>query len=202
MNSYTSEQIKKHGDLINLWEKSEVKPIIQYEMNSGSWVNVRDNNPMFDISCNYRVKPKPTREEITDQWVKDNDLKVGDKVRVIRSFSNKEYRIPIGENWKAVNRIYTVDKISKISILLDTIGSQWEFPIECLEKIKDEYVPFTFEDRVLFQTKWVKEKKQEWEVLPTYIDNYMIVINGESYRYQEAFEKLEFTDKTPFGKKL
>ena len=202
MNNYTSEQIKKHGDLINLWEKSEPKPVIQVGMIGGGWGDVYKNNPMFDVSLSYRVKPKSTREEITAQWVKDNDLKVGDKVKIVSSFSNIEYRIPIGENWKAVNCIYPVDKICKRSILFDTLGSYWEFPIECLEKVKDEYVSFTFEDRELFQSKWVKQKIQEFDFLPTYVDINGIGSNCDYYTYQEAFEKLEFIDKTPFGKKL
>ena len=203
MSNYTSEQIKKHGDLINIWEKSEPKPIIQYKMNSGGWRDSYDNKPTFDIDCDYRVKPTPTREEITAQWVKDNNLKVGDKVKVIKGFEEGFGGLRKGSSDDYVGRIGTVYQIRDyfINILATDLG-WWAFPVECLEKVKDEYVPFTFEDNELFRDKWVKRKDKEHIFRPVFIAEHNVFFEGFFLTYQEAFEKLEFIDKTLFGKKL
>ena len=201
--NYTSEQIQKHGDLIVLWEKSEPKPIIQYRNDCvKEWRDCYDNHVCFAECSEYRVKPKLTREEITAQWVKDNDLKVGDNIKVISSFSDREYKIPIGLNFKAVNKIYPVDEINKYSIRFDILDNDWEFPIECLEKIKEEYVPFTFDDNEIFRDKWVKRRNKEHIFRPVFIAEHNIFFEGFFLTYQDSFKELEFLDGTPFGKKI
>ena len=198
--TYTSEQIQKHGELILLWENSELKPKIECNFSwDNKWIPCE---PVFDVHAEYRVKLKPSREEITAQWVKDNHLKVGDKVKVLKGFESEWAKFHQGDAGICIGNICEVIDVSEIFVSIEHKHDVWSFPVECLEKVKEEYVPFTFEDRALFQNKWVKQKDHNFEFLLIYVDVDGIDSNCNYHTYQKAFDRLEFIDGTPFGKKI
>lgn len=74
----------------------------------------------------------PTREETAAKWVKDNDLKVGDMVRVDKIIETD----PI---WmSAMNRLVgQVLKVTAINMIGVELGG-WRFPVESLTKVTKE----------------------------------------------------------------
>lgn len=166
-----------------------------------SWIMCTD--PSWDFSYhNYRIKPEPTREEITKKWVKDNKIEVGSKVKVVRKVEYGEYGN--GMNWveqmdEYIGKIFTITEITDDLVNFSgiTLDGRHNFPIEALEPYKEEYEPFTWEDRDMFREKWVRSKgghKKEFMV------NSISGGHVGSVTYQEAFEVYEFIDGTPFGK--
>lgn len=195
---YTLEQWKKFHTEIEAYENGE--NIEYYGDLSRSWICAMPT-PEFRVNTKYRIKLKPTREEITANWVAENKLKVGDKVKVLKGFGDFKFRICKGRSDECIGGVFIVSFIGEKSILFDAEGKfNWEFPVECLEKVVEEWIPFTFEDRELFKGKWVKGKNSTWEVVINFINDEKIGIDGCYYTYQDFFDKYEFLDKTPCGK--
>jgi hypothetical protein len=63
-----------------------------------------------------------------------------------------------------------------------------------------EHIPFTFEDREMFRGKYVRFKGGKPECYITDVLENCIYLSHIRCSYEEAFEKLEFIDGTPFGK--
>lgn len=158
------------------------------------WSDCTD--PIWDFSSfDYRIKYQPTREEITENWVKDNNIIKGSKVRVIK-------RNPIGYFWGGrmdgtIGKVYPVESIALTSICLDGFYYQ----VEALEPYKEEYIPFTWDDRDLFRDRWVKKKgnNSEYRIIQSE-EGWVHLGVGSSLCYSTAFELLSFIDGTPFGK--
>jgi hypothetical protein len=74
----------------------------------------------------------PTREEITAKWLNNNDLKVGDTVRVDKIIDTD----PI---WmSAMNRLAgQILKVTAINMIGVELGG-WRFPVESLTKVTEE----------------------------------------------------------------
>lgn len=130
---------------------------------------------------------EPTREEITAQWVKDNDVKEGDHV------------------WVRDRGIFNVDSILGNKILIDLGTGKDFFDVEELKKVTKKVVPFTYEDRELFRGKWVRIKGSlKEELIVAIMDGHIHIGVNTSYKYSmiQACEELEFIDGNPFGKEI
>jgi hypothetical protein len=152
----------------------------------------------------YRIKPEPepTREEITQNWVKDNNIKVGSKVKIIRPSE----RVYVWDNEKnqTIGQVCAVKKIENdaISLIVGEING-WSYDVESLEPYKEEYIPFTFEDREMFRDKWIRNKMGKNENKINFIAaNNSVSCAGwtELESLSSLFKTHEFVDGTPFGK--
>lgn len=82
-------------------------------------------------------------EERQAEWVKENDIKLGDKVRILRKFNDFENGCDVGMNkdGKMDSLVGTVGKVSAIddeSIEVDSEGDCWFWPYFVLEKVENE----------------------------------------------------------------
>ena len=75
--TYTLEQCKKFSAEIEGYENGEE---LEYKSSLLGWIKA--SSPTFNINTEFRIKPKLTREKITANLVKENNLKIGDKVKV------------------------------------------------------------------------------------------------------------------------
>lgn len=188
MNKYTLEQFKKFSAEIEAFERGEE---IEFKGEPYHWW-ILASNPTFDLHLEYRVKPKLTIEETTEKWVKDNDLKIGDKVRVTKGSFN--------------GCVFEAEFISPISIRGFLQGFTRTFPVDYLEKITEEWIPFNDTDYDLFIGKPVKFKIYDSKMIIIASDKSWLTFcdtrDRHTLTYKEAFEQLEFADGTKFGKKI
>lgn len=183
-----------HDEMIAVIQAHKEVKIIEWrqENSRDGWSIKQSTDSRFNfVKSEYRVKPEPkpiTREEITAQWVKDNDVKVGDKVKL---------------GSRGVFQIY---EIFGNKILIDLGGYKDFFNIEELKKVTSKIIPFTFEDRELFRDKWVRFKKgtDEFKINAIAKDGIMICGHNGNFvhNYDYMLEKLEFIDGKPFGKEI
>jgi hypothetical protein len=160
-------------------------------------------SPIWNFSNgNYRIKPEPTREEITQTWVKDNNIEVGSKVKIVRPSE----RVYVWDNEKnqTIGQVCAVKKIEDdaISLIVGEING-WSYDVESLEPYKEEYIPFTFEDREMFRDKWIRLKtgKNEHKINFISPDSSVSCANWtQSESLSDLFKTHEFIDGTPFGK--
>ena len=173
------------------------------------------NNGMIELSNGFLFNPKelehlelfkksvePTREEITAKWVKDNDIKVGDKVRVVNAFEDSWLYFTnhnIGEVLK-VNHIYS----DNIELQSGNAESSYYYPVEFLEKVTEEYRPYTFEDRDEFRDLWAIDKNDMEEYRVSSIRENGVFLGSRKYTstYENLFTNYTKRDVTPFGKEL
>ncbi len=140
-------------------------------------------------------------------------FKAGDEVfskrygigEVIVIFSDKwgeDY--PIEVKFNNLNYTYNYDEIGRLNKLdkeidlyqLDKVTFQEN------EEIKDEYIPFTYEDYNLLMGKWIKHKNVE-EILAIVSVQKNSIITGESYvTYENLLKYYEFSNGDPCGKKV
>jgi len=81
-----------HADLIHAWAEGA---IIQYRYGASNWLEVPDNNPSWDESAEYRIKP-----EVKPDIIRHLRVEVGYE---IEQFMNFDYRCggyPGGANLK------------------------------------------------------------------------------------------------------
>jgi hypothetical protein len=147
----------------------------------------------------YKIVPALTREEITAQWVKDNDVKVGDKL-IILGHSNSS-----GSKGDLVT-VNSCDNVY-INVTVDKTDIRTQHQVENLQKVTSKIVKFTFDDREELRGKWVREKyahSQEWQisVISKNGVSESIGVQAPSYTYEQALEELEFIDGKPFGKEI
>lgn len=197
MKTYTLQQFKKFATEIEAYENGE-----SIEVKDGDkWVEL--NYPIFELGSTYRIKPKLSREEITANWIKENDLKIGDRVKVVRGFEDGFSGINKGLSDRVIGKIGNIEEVTNKGIDLVIDYDIWSFPVECLEKVKEEYIPFDVEDFHLFRDKWLRFKTADKVLVkiqgfsPTHKSIY---VTNELFSLVTAFEELEFEGGTPFGK--
>jgi hypothetical protein len=159
--------------------------------------NVHKDQAEVRQSILSKLKPKSTLKEltqITEQWVKDNGIVVGSKIKV---------NDPI---WvEAHDKVGTYESTCGEFVLIIFNGERFGCKINQIEPYKEEYVPFDFEDRDLFRDKWIRARGGNVERRIICIDKFDIVVctNSGKYcnmSYETAFDLDEFIDGTPFGK--
>lgn len=68
-------------------------------------------------------------------------------------------------------------------------------------KKEPEYVPFTFEDNKLFRNKWIRVKNCiPLTIIKCFGPKGLLNDPDNWISYEEAFNRFEFEDGTPFGK--
>lgn len=151
-------------------------------------------NPIWEFyTRQYRIKPQPTREEITAKWIKDNNIVVGSKVTI----NGKVYA---GNEVMSLS-VGIVDNIQHTLIAVRINGSNNLYEVESLEPYKEQFVPFTHLDYELFCDRWVKTiKSSSLKFRPIYCDDMYIGFMTFSKTYEECFNDYVFIDGTPFGK--
>lgn len=188
-----------HDEIIAVVKAHKEGKEIQYKGASGIFEKMPWDWSFNFASYTYRIKPELTREEITAKWVKDNDVKEGDIVKVIADIQDCDF---IKANHLA-NYKWRVATIWKDGISICKGEHSFSFPVESLQKIKSKTVLFTFEDREEFRGKWVRKiNYKEIEVLVTVITREKVRIGNDYLTYEEALEMLEFIDGRPFGKEI
>ena len=114
-----------------------------------------------------RTEPAPkSYEERQAEWVEANNIKVGDKVRILRGFEPYEDGVDVSmsEEHKMDGLIGTIGEVreinpSDIGVWSVKDDQSWFWPFFVLEKV--EYVPFDFskpEDRDALRDKWIRCK--------------------------------------------
>lgn len=153
-------------------------------------------------------KKEPPYKKRQAEWIKTNDIKVGDKVKIIKAqekgcaYDMKPLVGTIGEI-KKINdediQVYTEDKVD-----------WWHWPYYCLEKVKEpekKYVPFDLnneEDRAKLRGAWVRIKgsrRLEQQIVALAIATQLVFLpDVVSVETKELLEGYEFLDGTPCGK--
>ena len=158
-----------------------------------------------------RTEPAPkSYEERQAEWVKSNNLKVGDKVRIVKEWPGFEdgSNPTIGMTGK----IESVDDLYA-KVRLDS-GDLWCYKLDALKPLKDEpeYIPFNLslkEDRDALRDKWVKSRNpdvfHEFKVsqfVRMNNDHHTICVKGGYGRYSgnDLFYDYTFLDGSPVGK--
>ena len=186
------------------------------EGSSRELVDVRSDNiypfhikDYVNVQCIIRKK-EPSYIERQNEWIRKNDIKIGDLVKVTRIAS--AFESGWGEAWfdimnKQVGKILRVKRIDEINsgIRLD---DNFYYPFFVLEKVKKKYVPFDLanpEDRTKLRGAWVVRKDKHFETVITgftITDDFQMYLsgNGEVLSPQAMFEKYTFLDGSPCGK--
>lgn len=159
--------------------------------------------------------------ERQEKWIKENNLKVGDLVRVTRKADSHE------DGWtnlwaqdmdKAVGEVGTVSHIPsdfrECSIEVDVLGiGLFLYPYFVLEKVKQKYVPFDLsnpEVRKSLRGRWIKNKNNNFELCITFFTHQGYVGNtipADVYMVSgidadELFQYWVFEDGSPCGKRV
>lgn len=165
------------------------------------------------------IKKEPCYEDQVKQWIEENNLKVGDYVKVTRRAEN--HADGLDDYWydlmrDSVGKILKVKEISNF-IMLDNGINYPYFVLEKTEPPKPKYVPFESkeefidafhyhdntkysetDDILLNYGMWLK--LNELYVLVTCISDEYIKTFESCYFWNELLENFEFLDGTPCGK--
>ena len=170
-------------------------------------------------SWNYFIpkKEKPY-EERQAEWIKENDIKVGDKVRIVRKARDNEGGWD--NNWApsmsdAVGKVGCVIEDPRASgIRVETDDCSFAYPYFVLEKVEDkptytepEYIPFDLskeEDRARLRGAWIRRKDypgDEYQIVGISITNNLIFFDDSAQLVTDVLlERCEFVDGSPCGK--
>lgn len=141
----------------------EDKPIdSEYDIKVESIIN--HNGAIFDVHSSHfeKINPKEVYRELTEKWVKEKNLKIGDMVKVARSptdIENKFRPIWIKSMERYVGQTLKVTHINgdEIGCLKNGETLSLFYPFYVLEKVEDVREPkneFKAGDKVLFYRKW------------------------------------------------
>lgn len=170
------------------------------------------------------LKKEPTYAERQAEWIKENDIKVGDKVKVVSLWTDEEAK---REGCvRPVNVYdYILGKKGRISDIHDNcIGVEFErdwswLPYFVLEKVTKKYVPFDLskeEDRNIIRDLWLIKlycgnfAKEECKVVG-FSGNSAVLSSAydDGYGHQtrcftgtELLNGFTFLDGTPCGKEV
>lgn len=196
-------------------------------------INCDESYPFADnaeISDDYHLyflpEKEPPYEERQAEWIKENDIKVGDKVKILRGF--EPYERGVGTRMDSDhymdNLIGTISEVSniepnRISVWSNEHGQAWSWPYFVLEKVEDkptytepEYIPFDLsleEDRDALRDKWIKSTNpdvfQEFKItqfIRMDDDHQTIYAKAGFIRYSgnDLFYDYMFADGSPVGK--
>lgn len=155
-------------------------------------------------------------EERQAEWVKENNLKAGDKVRILKQFNIGERGVPFRFNNAMLSLIGEVCEVfeitdNRIRVYDKHRVTYWVWPYFCLEKVEPEYVPFDLskeEDRNFLRGKWVKSNDPYYfyEYQITKFDRlgdgtYVVSFDSDGHRTGTTLlEDFVFLDGTPVGK--
>lgn len=193
-----------HDEIIAVIQAHKEGKKIQYRFRGKETCSFQDltSNPVFNFEMvDYRVKPELTREEITAKWVKDNDVKIGDRVRVIEENGSDTFK----KANSLAKGIWDVSDISKTHISVSYGDHCFSLQVEQMQKLTYKLVKFDYEDRKLFRGQWlVVNDTFEALIITITKDKMAVQCYGflAWFSYEEALEKCKFTNGKPFGKEV
>jgi hypothetical protein len=188
----TREGYLKHKEIIEAWANGAE---IEYQESSDDWYIVA--NPFWDTDSAFRVKPQSTYLELHEKC----ELKVGDKVRITRSWDIKETGGRLNAPINITNKIGVIKHKDHNSyeILLDEESVTWYYPYFVLEKYVEKWIPFTFEDALVGRK--VKLKTSNYIALIIAQTDQDVNVNGDGWLiFQELLDNYIFLDGSPCGK--
>ena len=151
-------------------------------------------------------------EERQAEWVKENNLKPGDKVKILRRFERGECGVPFGFDdivmTDLIGEICEVYEIIDGAIgVYDKTRSNFRcWPYFCLKKIEYEYVPFDLsneKDRARLRGSWVRMKtflEREEPILCITERAVYVSFERAGISPEVLLSLYEFVDGTPCGK--
>lgn len=149
----------------------------------------------------YYFYPAPY-EYLQKKWVEENNLKVGDKVKVVRLWEVGErgFRETVGDI--KVGHIRTVEGFSDGCIQVRKGSFTARYPYFAIEKIKDEYRPFK-------DAEEFKDYREEWWEIDNirqkaiFYGNRGVWFDGDFFEYETFFNDFRHADTgNPAGIKL
>ena len=160
--------------------------------------------------CIIRTK-EPSYEERQAEWVKANNLKVGDKVRIVRKARGKE------GGWDNYWTSSMNDAVGEVGCVIKALGASgigvetdscsFDYPYFVLKKVESKYIPFDLgkeEDRARLRGAWIRRKDypgDEYQIVGISITNDLVFFDDSAQLVTEALlERCEFVDGTPCGK--
>lgn len=189
---------------------------LQYWLSDfGKWHKSLDFTALKDLQ--YRIdpdykaeaepkpveKPEPSYAERQAAWVKENDVKIGDKVKVLRKAEDYEQ----GWNYDWADKMDAlIGEIVEITgeyiDAEDTNGflvtGDWYMPYFVLEKVPEpQYRPFTLEELPFDSPVRLKTQPKSKRRI-SFADEkgvYIYILSGDKLTYEQALEELEFADE-------
>lgn len=169
--------------------------------------------PDKEESAPEPVIEKKSYKERQAEWVESNNVKVGDKVRIVKEWNGfeKGNKPTVGET----GRIECIDP-PNVRVRFDSDNDWWWYDFDAVELIKDEsaYIPFDLsdpKDRDFLRGKWVRSKNpdvfNEFEIAHfvrinnTNQDIMVETSNGVSYFAGELLYDYEFLDGSHVGRR-
>ncbi len=170
------------------------------------------------------IKKEPCYEDQVKQWIEENNLKVGDYVKVTRRAEN--HADGLDDYWydlmrDSVGKILKIKEISNF-IMLDNGINYPYFVLEKIESPKPKYVPFeskeefvrrytevkegadfdTFEDNLFQCGMWLRSKVNGglFQVVGFLNDAVYLNIRAFDTNYQSMLDEYTFLDGSPCGK--
>jgi len=112
--------------------------------------------------------PEPTHEELFKEWVKDNNIKEGTRVKVVKHFSaDGNSGLIYGTDDENKKYIYgsvgTIDRLCRYCADVKfSDGKVWDCPHTALEVVKETYRPFVnAEEFAPYRDEWFKHKESK-----------------------------------------
>ena len=140
------------------------------------YVDLSSNCPFFpedECSWTYFLPEKEeSYKERQAKWVKANNLKPGDKVRILRTAEKNE------DGWGITWVLQMDETVGEIGTVMDIFDDdsgirvdRWIYPYFVLEKVNEPaYIPFDLsreEDRNFLRGKWIISKSEGREEMIT-----------------------------------
>lgn len=207
-------------NVIHLFKLSRIdkNPCATVITSSPFTVSNKESTSKVDFIILKKDQPQKSYAERQAEWIKENDIKIGDKVRVTRKTKNGE------DGWKGtwakpmdscINLVCDVEDIDDLGIRCDL----FYFPYFVIEKVTPKYVPFDLskeEDRDIIRDKWLIKlycgnfAKEECKVVG-FSENSAVLSSAydDGYGHQtrcftgtELLNGFTFLDGTPCGKEV
>lgn len=175
---------------------------VPFMVDSGSTIN--------PWACLIRKK-ETSYAERQAKWVADNDIKKGDKVRVIRKADHNEdgwgslWNPEMDEAVGKVGRVCSISRIFRecgIEVNVPDVGP-YLYPYFVLEKVEQKYVPFNFndkEDRAKLRGAWIRNVESGLEYQVICIGSALVFVHNGDFNAGSLLDQFVFLDGTPCGK--
>ena len=191
-------------------------------------VEVYNVHPFVDTNsnaygCIIVKKEQPSYKERSKRWVEENDLKVGDYVKVTRKAESREGGCDYLWNYRMDNSVGKILKVEEIKTHNGVIVLEDSccYPYFVLEKVepKPKYVPFESpqefisayskaskevmpdtESMLLNSSMWLKW--QDTYVGITYISRHGVNYGAEFLDWDELLDEYTFLNGSPCGKEI
>lgn len=168
---------------------------------SDDYINLLNTEGTQELK-NYVISKGLVLETYMDKFIKCN-LKLGDKVKVIRAFQRGEQgcNITFNPNMKKfIGKTFTIEEVgySAGSFKLKNGVEYYYFPYFVLEKVKEEYVPFSFEDDLLGKKVVSKSDKHKYIIVEQ--TAYGVRLGECFWEYHNLLKSFVFEDGLVCGK--